>query len=169
MSVLHRIVNSVFKVIEPIAIALFGVLFLLVLAQIILRYVFNSPLVWSEELARYLYIWICFFGWLMASRQGDQISIATLLNRLSPRAGRWVRLAIELAAIAFAAILAHQGYEIAMRNLSVSTASLFFPFAVVYAIVPVAGAVAILISLRNIAALIRFEESQSGSDGVSSQ
>lgn len=154
MSLARRLVDAVFKLIEPLAVALFSFLFLLVLAQIVLRYVFNSPLVWSEELAQYLFVWICFLGWLMASRKGDHIAIAALLDRLPRPARRAMAVAIEMAAIVFAGVLLVQGTFITARNVNVGTASLFFPFAVVYAVVPVAALVAMLIALRNIAALL---------------
>ena len=51
-----------------LAIALFTVMFALVLAQVVARK-FLDPLVWSDELARYLFIWVCFLGWIIASRK----------------------------------------------------------------------------------------------------
>ena len=152
MTLFRRLTDLIFRLVEPLAVALFGLLFLLVLAQVVLRYVFNSPLVWSEELAQYLFIWICFIGWLMASRRGSHIAIRTLQERLSTGARTVLTVAIECASMVLSVVLLVQGIAIAGRNLNVTTSSLFFPFAVVYAIVPLAAVVAILISLGNIAA-----------------
>ena len=41
-------------------------MFLCVFVQVVLRYVFDRPLVWSDELARYLFVWCAFLGWVIA-------------------------------------------------------------------------------------------------------
>jgi len=48
--------------------------------QIIMRYVFNSPLVWSEEFARYIYIWICFIGVGYGVRKNLHIKMEAFMN-----------------------------------------------------------------------------------------
>ena len=54
-------------------------------AQVVLRYGFNDPLTWSDELARYLFIWCSFLGWIIASRRtqppGDRPSSRTGCRR----------------------------------------------------------------------------------------
>ena len=47
---------------ELVLMVLLVVMCIVLFLQVVCRYVFNSPLVWSEELARYLFIWITFIG-----------------------------------------------------------------------------------------------------------
>lgn len=53
--------------------------------QIFFRYVLNSPLVWSEELARYLQIWLVIAGTSIVTREGAHPSVAVLVERLPKR------------------------------------------------------------------------------------
>ncbi|SFO17623.1 TRAP-type C4-dicarboxylate transport system, small permease component [Cohaesibacter marisflavi] len=161
---LRRLVDAIFKVLSGFAIVLFTLLFVVVMTQIILRYLFNSPLVWSDEFAQYAFIWLCFIGWLMASRNNQHIVITTVIGRLSESNRKIMLFFIEIAAIIFSCVMLYEGYAITLRNVTVSTASLFFPFAVVYAIVPVFAAVAILVSLVKILDLFVPEAAQEASE-----
>ena len=58
----HRLAAVGRKTINAVAIVLFILMVLMVLAQVVARKFFD-PLVWSEELARYLFIWVMFLGW----------------------------------------------------------------------------------------------------------
>ena len=66
------------------AITLFVLMVGLVLAQVVARKFFE-PLVWSEELARYLFIWVAFLGWVVATERRSHIAITQLSERASPR------------------------------------------------------------------------------------
>ena len=58
-----RLARAATRVVDALAIASFTGMFLCVLGQVVLRYVFDRPLVWSDELARYLFVWCAFLGW----------------------------------------------------------------------------------------------------------
>jgi TRAP-type C4-dicarboxylate transport system permease small subunit len=60
---------------------------ILIVIQVILRFVFNAPLAWTEELARYLFIWMTFVVGVVAARRGQHIGVELLVNML-PSAGR---------------------------------------------------------------------------------
>ncbi len=161
---LRRLVDAIFKVLSGFAIVLFTLLFVVVMTQIILRYLFNSPLVWSDEFAQYAFIWLCFIGWLMASRNNQHIVITTVIGKVPESSRKVMLLLIEIAAIVFSCVMLYEGYAITLRNVTVSTASLFFPFAVVYAIVPVFAVVAILVSLVKIVDLFAPEAVEASSE-----
>ena len=137
------------------AIVLFAAIFIDVLLQIFFRYILNDPLVWTEELARYLFVWLCFTGWLIASRHGDHITIVILSDRYPPMMGKIMALITQCGYITLAAILIWQGGFLFRRNLSVETVTLFFPFALVYMVVPIAGILITIIALEEIAQILR--------------
>jgi len=137
------------------AIVLFTLIFVVVLLQIFFRYILNDPLIWSEELARYLFIWLCFVGWLIASRHNDHISVVFLRDRLPPLAAKLLSLTIQAGYMTLAGILIWQGSYLFRRNLSVETVTLFFPFAIVYLVVPVAGILIIITAIEETARVLR--------------
>jgi TRAP-type C4-dicarboxylate transport system permease small subunit len=151
MGVITRLNAWLLRAIDALAVVLFATLFGVVLAQIGFRYLLGSPLVWSEELARYIFVWVCFLGWLMALARNDHIVITMVRDRLGAAGRTAVLVLAEVASIVLVAVLLWQGWALAVRNLTVTTVTLPFPFAVVYAIVPVAAAVIILFALTRLA------------------
>lgn len=59
---------------------LFLMIFLILLAQIVARQIFNSPFIWSEELARLLFVYVAMFGISMATRTQQHVYIDFLTN-----------------------------------------------------------------------------------------
>ena len=60
----------------------FGSMTLVIFAQVIFRYILKSPLAWSEELARYLFVWVSFIGSVVAARRNQHIGVEMLVNKL---------------------------------------------------------------------------------------
>lgn len=139
MSPSLRLVRYAERAVDALAIAAFAAMFACVLGQVVFRYFLGSPLVWSDELARYLFVWCSFLGWIVAARRRSHLGIAVVGERLGPRGAAALRLVGALAAVAFAGVLVFYGLRIAARNLDVDTVALFFTIGAVYAIVPLAG------------------------------
>ena len=80
-----------------VAIALcLAVMVVLVFGNVVLRYVFNSGIATSEELSRWLMVWLTFLGAIVALRQHAHLGVDTLVRALPPRG----RLACFLASYA---------------------------------------------------------------------
>jgi TRAP-type C4-dicarboxylate transport system permease small subunit len=137
---------------DALAIACFVAMFACVLAQVFFRYFLGSPLTWSDELARYLFVWCAFLGWVIAARRRSHLAVTVGRDRMSPRAQAALKLVGALAALAFAAVLAWHGARIAERNWDVEATALATTVGVVYAIVPFAALAVGLYALADAAA-----------------
>ncbi len=73
------------QAVDVLAIVTFSGMFLCVLVQVIFRYFFDSPLTWSDELARYLFVWCAFLGWVIAARRRSHLAITSVQAKLPPR------------------------------------------------------------------------------------
>jgi len=135
----RALVRAVERVVDALAVLSFTGMFLCVLVQVILRYGFDRPLVWSDELARYLFVWCAFLGWIVAARRRSHLAITVVGYRLGPRGHAAFALVGALATLAFCVVLGFYGVQITRRNFDIDTVALFFSFAAVYAIVPVAA------------------------------
>jgi TRAP-type C4-dicarboxylate transport system permease small subunit len=62
-----------------------GVLLTLMTLQIIMRYGFNSSLLWAEEMCRYMLIWLAFLGVAMSYERGEVAALTFISNSLSRR------------------------------------------------------------------------------------
>ena len=134
-----RFATRAARAVDVMAIATFTGMFACVLGQVFFRYFLGDPTTWSDELARYLFVWCSFLGWIVAARRRSHLAIGSLPERAPPRMRALLALFAAAAAIAFAVVLAYYGTRIALRNLDVDTTSLFFTMGVVYAIVPLAA------------------------------
>ena len=76
---------------------------------------------------------------MIASRKGTHVYIELVYSRLRPRPRAVVGLAIEAGTLTLAWLLLRYGLQLVSNNRDVETVTLFFDYAVVYAIVPVAG------------------------------
>ena len=52
------------------------------------RYVFSRPLMWTDELANFLFLWLAMLGTVVALRRNEHMRLTTLINSLSPIRGR---------------------------------------------------------------------------------
>ena len=143
------------RAIDLLAIATFSGMFACVLAQVFFRYFLDSPLTWSDELARYLFVWCAFLGWVIAARRRSHLAITTVQSRLPERRQAALAAFAALAAVAFAVVLGYYGVRITLRNADVETPSLFFTIGVVYLIVPAAALAVALHAIVDLVAAVR--------------
>lgn len=89
---------------------LVGVMFLtiviLTLVQVFARYLLNSPLLWSEELARLLLVWVVFLGGAVVCWDGRHLNVDTFFTRSSSRLRIVMRTVNAIIALCFLAVLA---------------------------------------------------------------
>ena len=108
--------------------------------QVICRYVFNSPLVWSEELARYLFVWVGLVGAGAAVRTGGHFGLDLLYRKLPGAVRPWAGGLVSVVVAAFAATLFVQGLrETAQASLQWAS-SLPVRMHWAYAAIPVGSA-----------------------------
>ncbi|HMK78842.1 MAG TPA: TRAP transporter large permease subunit, partial [Xanthobacteraceae bacterium] len=84
-----------------LVVAEIAILFVGVLA----RYVFHRPLVWSDELASILFLWLAVLGSALAFRRAENLRMTTLVNKLSPAAQRHFAALALAASVAFLAMI----------------------------------------------------------------
>jgi TRAP-type transport system small permease protein len=143
------------RAIDVAAIATFSGILLCVLAQVVFRYALNDPLTWSEELARYLFIWCAFLGWIVASRRSSHLAISFVADRLPRRAQTMLAIATQLATLLFAWILGTRGARLVANNWDVENVAVPFNLGVVYLIEPVAAVAIALYALDALIATLR--------------
>ena len=91
---MQRIVDRSFKVVEALLAALLLGMVVMVFGNVVLRYVFDSGIDVSEELARIFFVWLTFIGAIVAMRDGTHLGVDTVVSRLSRR-GKLVCLTLS--------------------------------------------------------------------------
>ena len=114
---------------------------------IVARYVLHTPLVWSDELASILFLWLAMLGAVIAFRRGEHMRMGALVNRASPATRALLDMVAVAAALAFLLLLQAPGYEYASEERYVTTAALEIPNIWRAAALPVGTALMLLIAL----------------------
>jgi TRAP-type transport system small permease protein len=144
-----NIVRFSVKNFEEILSGVFMVLMsLTTFANVVARYLFNSPIQWAEEFSRYAFIWVVFLGAVVCTKQKRHIGIDSLVKVLPSHIQPWVNLAADLFTLGIMAIIVWYGW-ILTRGATQITATLKLPQYVIYMVVPASGALGFLYSLSD--------------------
>jgi len=113
--------------------------------QVFGRYVLGRAPAWTEELARYLLVWMTMLGSAAGIARGEHITVTVLTDRLGDRARRWVVALRDAVIVATAGVLAWSGLAYARLNGAQESAAIEMPMTVPYLAVPAGGALIVLI------------------------
>jgi TRAP-type transport system small permease protein len=73
------------RFLTALMVAALAIMVVLVFTNVVLRYVFNSGITVSEELSRWLFVWLTFLGAIVAMHEGSHLGTDILVSRLSVR------------------------------------------------------------------------------------
>jgi tripartite ATP-independent transporter DctM subunit len=103
----------------------------LVLAEIVVlltgiigRYVLNTPIVWSDELAGILFLWLAMLGAVLAFQRGEHMRMTAVIGMLDPAARAFLDVIAVAAALAFLSLVVYPAIEFAADEIYVTTPAL---------------------------------------------
>ncbi len=131
-----------------------GGLVVTILWQVASRFLLNDPSSYTEEIARFLLIWIGMLGGCYAYRSKSHLGLDLLTSKLSPPAQRIASIMVTLVVILFAVlVLGYGGGRLVWLTLELhqTSASLGIPMGYVYSVLPISGALILLYSFNTIA------------------
>lgn len=120
-------------------VALVGVVFV----EVVLRYGFNGSLIVTEELSRYLMIWVAFLGAALCARERLHIRIDALVGLLAPAGRRLADRLAMLATLVFLVVLLVESLQMLPTTLEQDTTTLSVSMAWFYLALPVGCALMI--------------------------
>ena len=115
---------------------------ILVFIQVIMRYIFNNSLSWSEELVRYIFIWQIWLGASVGAKNNDHIRIEIFSNKLKQKPREALEILINGMIFVFYIFLIWQGimYLKTVISTSMTSTGLQIPLWIVYISLPVGSA-----------------------------
>jgi len=138
------------RALETLLVALFVMMVLNVTWQVASRFLFRSPSAWTEEMARFLLIWLGLLGACLAWRRRQHLAIRVLERDARP--GAPGRLGLVATVLFGAGVLGLGGGRLVWLTalLGQRSAALGWPLAVVYSVVPLAGAILVLFAATDL-------------------
>lgn len=140
------------RVVSGLVIVVFAAIVVVVFSQVISRFVFNAPFSWSEELARYLQVWLILLTSAAVLRKGLHLAVDYAVHALPPRAKRFLRIVNLGFIIFFLLVVLISGSMLIAATVSQKTPALQMPMWLVYLALPVGG---FLMLLEAVALLLK--------------
>lgn len=94
------------------------------LSGVVARYVFHVPLVWSDELAGILFLWLSMLGAVVALRRGSHMRMTAFVSSAGPEARAFLEVLAQVAGLAFLVLILHPALDYAMEEAIVTTPAL---------------------------------------------
>lgn len=99
------------RAVEWALIMLLGVMVVLVFGNVLLRYAFNSGIVFSEEVSRFIFMWITLIGALIVMKDKAHLGMSSLTDRLNEKGQRICRFLSDSLTLACCVLLAHGAWK----------------------------------------------------------
>lgn len=109
------------KALEALCVLILTAMSILVFVNVVLRYGFNSSISVTEEVSRYMFVWLAFLGAVLAFSENQHVSVTVLTDKLSPVGRSLLRLVTD-AAMLFCCYLIVDGswiqFQLNLNNLA---------------------------------------------------
>ncbi|MDH4617466.1 TRAP transporter small permease [Brevibacillus sp. AY1] len=139
-----KIVSIINSITRYFVNTIMGVMVVAVFLQVLFRFFLDQPLAWTEELARYLLVWLTFLGSAYAMSIKAHIGTEYIQKFLSPMANKIVLSVAALLSILFFAVMIYQGYLLSVRSMTQTSPSLLVPMGYIYMVIPISGVLLIM-------------------------
>jgi len=120
------------KFLEWVLMSILGFMVILVFGNVVLRYGFNSGITFSEEVSRFLFVWMVFLGAVLMLRDNGHLGVHTITKKL-PLAGKKVcKFLSDVITLACCVLLTIGGWQIVRLNMTNIAPVSEIPLGVVY-------------------------------------
>jgi TRAP-type C4-dicarboxylate transport system permease small subunit len=143
-----KMIETVYRALEKfllyIVMILLALMVIIVFANVVSRYYLQFSLAWSEEIARFMLVWLVFLGSFLAYIHDEHLGLDILVKQLSPTVRKVVATVTNLLVIFALYAVMEGGYLLMMANFDWLSAAAEIPQGYIYAIVPIACGLMIL-------------------------
>ncbi|MGG5821925.1 TRAP transporter large permease subunit [Falsiroseomonas sp. HW251] len=97
------------------------------LAGVVARYALHKPLIWSDELASILFLWLAMLGAVVAFQRGEHMRMTALVGKVAPPVRAFLDVVAIAAALAFLLLVVEPAFEFAAEEAFITTPALEIP------------------------------------------
>lgn len=150
MKVLQGIKSVLDKILEIISTIILGIMTVLVVYQVITRYVFNAPSAISEILSQYLFVWMIMFGSAYVYGSREHLTIDILKDKFNAKTNMVVEILANITLFAFIVLVcAWGGYLYTMKSAPQVDPQLGVSKAILYSSLPISAVITLFYSVYN--------------------
>ena len=164
---MRQFLRHLISIVEWWAVLLLILMVAVVCLGVFFRYYLNSSLVWYDEFASYLLVWLTFYGAIVASFRRRHIGFEVLVDCLQPKTRRIIDFIGEGFVLGFQIVLFYYGWVLVQKMGDESAISLpWVKMGWVYSVLPIAGGLMLLISLMRLVEIASGRKLQRGDDAA---
>lgn len=145
--------RMVMHVVGAVAAALVLAETVVLLTGVIYRYALHDPLVWSDELASILFIWLSMLGAVLALDRGEHMRLTAIINKCSEKGRIWLETVAALVVCIFVLMVIHPAVDHAVEQMPITTPALEIPDGLRAAALPVGAILMLLAAVSRMAAM----------------
>lgn len=109
---------------EIILVGMFALMVFVIFIQVIMRYIFNNSLSWSEELGKFLFVWISWIGISIGAKRKEHIKISMFVDKCSSKVQIICDILSEIIVFGICAVTAYYGIELVISQSHVNFAGI---------------------------------------------
>ena len=152
---MKKILDTIDRATDIFCFVFMSVGFVITFFHIIGRYILKMPIYFSEELARYCFIWACMLGASVVNRNDEHTNVSYFTTLLPKRGQGWLYIGREIAILLLLAALIYYVIALSIRMSTVHSAAMDISWAFIYMALPVGSVLLIISTLRLIASKTR--------------
>jgi len=137
--ILKKISDNTDRLIKLVCICIFSLVLISAVVQVFTRYVMNSSLSWTEEVARFGFIWLTMLGASITLKNHSHASISIILDHMPKKIRKVVSIFIDLLILFFCVIMTTQGVKLAILTKNQPSPAIHIPMAYIYISVSIGG------------------------------
>ncbi len=143
---------------ENILFVLFTVMVFVVFVNVVARYIFNSSIIESEEIARYSFVWASLLGAVLALNENEHIGVDLVVRKLPASLRKFVLVFANLCILFFTGICTWYGYVLAESTFGWPSPATRIPYGIIGLIIPISFLAMFIIVIRKTIGLLRSEK-----------
>mgnify|MGYP001259564577 CR=1 FL=1 len=152
------------KSVEWTIILLFGSFTVVMLMQVVSRYVFNYSFIWSDEFTRYTFIWMVLLASGVAIRRKVHLGFDLFVAKLPKKLQVIVNIVNDLLIAVFLVFFFFKSIELLRSAGMTPSPSMHIPMGVVYIILPLSALVMLIYLLESLYRTIRYGDTHEAAE-----
>lgn len=156
MEAFTKVKKIVDQILNWLCIVMLMVMTVLVTYQVVTRYFFKKPSVFSEPATQYMFVWLVMFGSALVFGERGHLEITAVKDKLKPGAYMVVEILSNITLIIFSVVVCIVGgWTISMQQMSATDAALKISMGLIYISIPVCGVFMVFYAIYNICLAVK--------------
>lgn len=155
VDILNTFYGGLLKGIKLLLTVLVTALCIVVFGNVISRYFLHFALAWSDEAARFLFIWVTFLGAILANAKNEHMNLDIVIQKVPAKLGKTILILANIVVLVILAFVLKGGTTITIENLEWMSPAMEISYGMVFSIVPISCVILMLQTLAKLYGIIK--------------